>query len=74
MHVRVQFFGEMRRYLPRDREDLVLELGPGARVVDAVRLAGVPLDDERIVGLNGVLAQDGTRLEDGTTSWPALAK
>jgi hypothetical protein len=65
VHVRVQFFGEMRRYLPREREDLILELRPGARVIDAVRLAGVPLDDERIVGLNGVLAQDSTGLQDG---------
>jgi sulfur carrier protein ThiS len=65
VRVRVQFFGEMRRYLPPGREAVELELAEAATVADALGAVGVPLEDERIVGLNGALAQDGTALHDG---------
>ncbi len=65
MRVRVLFFGEMRRHLPPGREDVELELADGARVTEALARVGVRSEDERIVGLNGVLAQDATVLHDG---------
>lgn len=65
MRVRVQFFGEMRRHLPPGREDVALELADGASVADALARVGVQPDEERIVGLNGALAQDTTPLRDG---------
>ncbi len=65
MRVRVLFFGEMRRHLPSGREDVELELADGARVADVLASVGIAPDDERIVGLNGVLAQDATALHDG---------
>jgi sulfur carrier protein ThiS len=65
VRVRVLFFGEMRRHLPPGREDVDLELGDAATVADALASVGVRPDEERIVGLNGVLAQDTTPLHDG---------
>jgi len=65
VRVRVQFFGEMRRHLPAGREDVALELADGASVADALARVGVQPDEERIVGLNGALAQDTTPLHDG---------
>ena len=65
MRVRVLFFGEMRRHLPPGREDVELELADGALVCDALARVGVQEADERIVGRNGVLAQDTTPLHDG---------
>ena len=67
MRVRVQFFGEMRRLLPRGQEDVWLDLAEHARVADALRAVGVNAADERIVGLNGELAQDASPLSDGDT-------
>ena len=67
MRVRVQFFGEMRRLLPRGHEDVWLDLAEGARVADALRAVGVDPADERIVGLNGALAQDAAPLTEGDT-------
>ena len=65
MRVRVQFFGEMRRHLPPGRDDVVLDLDEGATVADVLARVGVRSEDERIVGLNGSLAQDTTILHDG---------
>ncbi len=65
MRVRVLFFGEMRRHLPPGREDVALDLDEGARVADALAHVGLAPDAERIVGLNGILAQDATPLHDG---------
>jgi sulfur carrier protein ThiS len=65
MRVRVLFFGEMRRLLPPGREAVELELPEGACVADALARVGVRPEEERIVGLNGVLAQDTTPLHDG---------
>jgi sulfur carrier protein ThiS len=65
VRVRVQFFGEMRRHLPPGREDVTLEFADGASVADALARVGVQPDEERIVGLNGALAQDTTPLHDG---------
>ncbi|HEY7068276.1 MAG TPA: MoaD/ThiS family protein [Chloroflexota bacterium] len=65
MRVRVLFFGEMRRHLPPGREAVELELADGALVGDVLGRVGVQAEDERIVGLNGALAQDTTPLHDG---------
>jgi molybdopterin converting factor small subunit len=67
MRVRVLFFGEMRRLLPRGQSEVWVELADGARVSDALPTVGVAPGDERIVGLNGALAQDDTPLRDGDT-------
>lgn len=67
MRVRVLFFGEMRRLLPADRQEVWLELPDDAVVGDALAAVGLAATDERIVGLNGALAQDTTRLHDGDT-------
>ncbi len=63
--MRVLFFGEMRRHLPRDREHVDLALPDGATVADVLAAVGVRPEDERIVGRNGSLAQDATPLADG---------
>ena len=65
MRVRVLFFGEMRRHLPRDRAHVELTLPDVATIADVLAAVGVRPEDERIVGLNGVLAQDQTHLRDG---------
>ena len=65
MRVRVQFFGEMRRHLPRDHEHVDLSLPDGATVADLLAAVGVRPEDERIVGRNGALAHDDTPLHDG---------
>jgi molybdopterin converting factor small subunit len=65
VRVRVLFFGEMRRHLPPGRESVELELAAGAAVAAALAAVGVAPDEERIVGLNGALAQDATPLHDG---------
>ena len=65
MRVRVLFFGEMRRHLPPGREDVELEVGDGACVRDVLAQVGIQPEDERIIGLNGVLAQDTAPLHDG---------
>ena len=65
MQVRVLFFGEMRRHLPAGREVVALDLDDGALVRDVLARVGVQAEDERIVGLNGTLAQDTTPLHDG---------
>ncbi len=65
VRVRVLFFGEMRRHLPPGRENVELELTDGALVRDVLGHVGVRAEDERIVGLNGALAQDTTPLHDG---------
>lgn len=65
MRVRVLFFGEMRRHLPPHREQVEVELAEGALVRDALAAVGVAPEEERVVGLNGVLAHDTTPLHDG---------
>ena len=65
MRVRVLFFGEMRRHLPCDRQHVELTLAEVATVADVLAAVGVLPEDERIVGLNGVLAQDHTHVRDG---------
>ncbi len=65
MRVRVLFFGEMRRHLPPGQEVVDVELPDGGCVLDALARVGVRPEDERIVGLNGELAQDATRLSEG---------
>ena len=65
MRVRVLFFGEMRRHLPRGQQHVELTLPAGATVVDLLAAVGVAPEDERIVGRNGALAQDSTPLLDG---------
>ena len=65
MRVRVWFFGEMRRHLPPHREHVEVELAEGALVRDALAAVGVGPEEERVVGLNGVLAHDMTPLHDG---------
>jgi molybdopterin converting factor small subunit len=65
VRVRVLFFGEMRRHLPRGQEHVDLALPEGATVLDLLAAVGVAAADERIVGRNGALAQDDAPLQDG---------
>jgi molybdopterin converting factor small subunit len=65
VRVRVLFFGEMRRHLPRGQERVELTLHAGATVADVLAAVGVAPEDERIVGRNGALAHDTTPLLDG---------
>jgi molybdopterin converting factor small subunit len=65
VQVRVLFFGEMRRHLPRGQEQIALALPDGATVADVLAAVGVKPEDERIVGCNGSLARDDTPLHDG---------
>lgn len=57
---------ELLRAWPRRHESRILELDEGATVADALRTAGLPVDEE-IAGLAifGVAAVQGTPLRDG---------
>lgn len=57
---------EVLRAWPRRFERLALDLPPGARVVDALRAAGVA-DDPEITGyaVFGAMVDGATRLQDG---------
>jgi molybdopterin converting factor small subunit len=66
IEVRVRLFADLRRFLPKGADGpLTYRLPAGATVEGLLSVLGVSTEQEITAGLNGSLAQRGTRLSDG---------
>ena len=64
--VHLQLFADLRRFLPASQQGpLAVRLWPGATVRDLLDEAGIPLNEEITVGLNGEQGQFESALNDG---------
>ncbi|HTE85189.1 MAG TPA: MoaD/ThiS family protein [Dehalococcoidia bacterium] len=66
IEVRVRLFADLRKFLPRGKEEpIAYRLAPGATVQDLLSTIGIAVDAEVTAGLNGELAGRDTALHDG---------
>jgi len=65
--VQVRLFATLRRHVPDLGlgEAMPVELPDGATVGQLVERLGLPADQVKIVFVNGVAQEDGSRLSDG---------
>lgn len=65
MIIRVEVRGSQRDYLASDEPILDLELPPGARVGDVVRMLGIPIERSWNAAIRSRLVSDKHTLADG---------
>ncbi len=65
MKVRVRVFGHLRRFLPENREDLVMEIPEGTSVKQFTASRSIPDDEIWVVTINGKNADEDAVLSDG---------
>ncbi len=63
--IHAQAFGNLRRFFPEGREEADFRLPEGSRVIDLIRLIGLPDDEVWMVSVDDVLAEEGQDLADG---------
>lgn len=65
MIVKLKFFAGLGRYLPAEPVPYPIEIEEGATVSDILARFAVPADKPRILLLNGIHCELGTKLKDG---------
>lgn len=65
MKITVKLLGPLRGRLPQGETTMVLSLGPGSSVADALRAAGVPDDEQWNASVGGRLVGPEHPLEEG---------
>ena len=65
MIVKVKLMSDLRKYLRGRGEPICCELTENATVADVVRAVGIAPDEEMIVGINGQLGNQSSKLSDG---------
>lgn len=65
MRVRVRVFGQLKRFLPDQREDVIMDLEEGTTVLAFLRSRQIPDEQVWIVTINGKHADEAAVLRDG---------
>ncbi len=65
MKVIVQFFGDLRKYLPEGQELIELEMEAGATVGGLLRQLGVEEGEVGVVSMNGNIVPEAYGLTNG---------
>lgn len=66
MTVKVTFFADLRRFLPKGADGpQPYAISPGATVTDLLKTIGINPDDDLTVAVDGEIAERDTPLRDG---------
>jgi molybdopterin synthase sulfur carrier subunit len=67
MKVELRLYASLSRYLPekKDGNSCVVEIAPGATIQELLNKLNIPLEDPRVIFLNGIHAQGNEVLKEG---------
>ncbi|MBI4339590.1 MAG: MoaD/ThiS family protein [Chloroflexi bacterium] len=66
MHVTVEVFGPLRKYLPDERRTTELDVEEGTSVIGLLALLGIDVNEPWNASLNGTLASASDTLTEGS--------